>query len=218
MGLPAADRAARMLRVPLATVDNQRAQELLAKYRSITVYQANNAYRRSAEAFFVTTREEFLAVAEAAVLEAFVRYRAGDQDRERVEDGGMRAWVRRIVRDRLADYSNSLKRELGASSAGKRADAHNGVLRGKPAENASPAAQAYSKQAKTWMKSALGRLEPRDRAIVTAVLFEDETFASIGSALGFSKEFAWRRYRRALEQLRASALAAGIDNASFEVE
>lgn len=158
------------------------------------------------------------AVADAAVLEASTTYRVGDRSREKTTDGGMRAWVRLIVSSRLSDYASSLRKELGARTFSQRADAHNGVLRGKPTEEASPATAVYSRQVYDWMLDALGRLEPRERVIVTAVVFEGQTFESIGSSLGLSRPMAWRVYRKALDRLRVWAADEGIDSASLAME
>lgn len=219
------DHARRDLRVSLAGVDNATARSLLEEHRGIVTGLVQRFRPAMVGAFHVTSREDLVSVAEAAVLEAWVTYREGDVTKERREGAGFRTHVRRVVRWRLADHAGQARREapdttyrvdrkqyaddVWRSSEESRATID--PIEGIAGESPDPVEVTYLGQARDWLLGELGELDPRRRTIVVAVLLEGETQVAVARSLGLTKSRVCKIYHETLAELRQRAEEAGLD-------
>jgi RNA polymerase sigma-70 factor (ECF subfamily) len=119
-------------------------------------------------------------------------------------------WLRQITEQRLIDLH---RRHLGArmrdarreTSPSERDSQTGAVLPGYGAlagETASPSEAAMRNEFVDAMQTALERLEPLDREVLTLRHFEELTNNEAAEVLGISKTAASNRYIRALDRLR----------------
>ncbi len=121
----------------------------------------------------------------------------GFQDRG---PGSLRAWLGRIaefkaknaVRDLLRDRRD-VRREVPPKGSGVRE-----YVREKPD---SPSAHAIARELDERLRSAIGRLKPDQRIVLSLVLVEGLSMAEAGERMGRSANAAQKLYRRAKDRL-----------------
>lgn len=214
-------RASRALRRDLSTVDDARARQLLQEFARI-VDSAVRRYRAACRStFHPLTPQDLRAIAEAAVLEAYVTYREGDKSRERSAYGGLAAWTRRVVFWRVGENVQGLltfepllserddRLETRQAVAGMTAR-RDGVF---PASLCNAASQEDVVQAYelvSWLRRRLADLSQRQRTIIVSVL-NREPKVQIARRLGISKGRVSQEYGDAVAALREYARLDGID-------
>lgn len=213
MGRPRKDYAKRQLRVDLGGVDEETARRLLDEHRAqiravVTPYE-----RAAALSFFVIDRDELVAIAEAALLEAWVRYCPGDLSQERVPGSGWRAWAERIIRWRCAEYVTHVREQHPDAAA--RRDAANGVLRYAVDPDEVPLDEGlYRAELSAWLRAAIGQLPPRQRVILIGVSRGEEK-TQLARELGISRRTVHIEYAAALATLREQAARQGLDGVAL---
>lgn len=221
------DVSHRELRVDLSEVDNETAKRLLREYEAAIVVAVDKHWCRVRHAFFVATREELLATAQSAVLEAWVTYDVGDVTREKTLNGGLRSHVNRVVGWRVAEYVTLIVRGLPRSQRAdllaamqyvdtdQSSDFETNTSRFGhclPDTNQPLADEAhYTHSVRVWLRQRIGRLPPRQRIIFSEIL-RGEKQAKIGESLGIRETRVYQEYFAGLQQLRKWAKEDGIDS------
>lgn len=115
--------------------------------------------------------------------------------RQRVLPDEPVAWLVRVVRNKALSLARAEQRRQKHEEQAAR-------TRNEMAPGASFAGSLSSSMEATEVAAALAELEPDQREIVVAHLWNGLTFREIGAILGLTDSTAHRRYRSALEQLR----------------
>ena len=199
----------RAFREDLAQIDASIAEALNKQYGGDSRRIAMRCYhtvKRRAPFFAVDfDLEDLIAVADAALLEAWVAYRDGDASRDRTDSGdfsaGFTMHVRRVIYWRLRDYVEGLQSSVPPSTA--RCDIAEGAH-----EPAIFDVEVIfqNQELRVWLRSALRTLRVRERAIVTGVA-QGSSFRELGIELGLSYMTVSRYYHQALKRLRTLARA-----------
>lgn len=230
----------RDLRVPLGSVDDETARGLIAEHQPIISAQVRRFSYVAATAFHPVDREDLVALAETAVLEAYVTYREGDVARERTPKGGLRSHIRRIVCWRLSDAVGRLRagepglsarregqappqRGRGNHPSQKNSGADYGArgmvayVENLPAKlNGHEASRAfYRKQLMATLRLGLGQLSARQRRIVVGLL-RGQTQAALAAKLGLSAGRVSQEYGAALVLLREWMESRGFDSLDLD--
>ena len=221
------DAAKRDLRVNLGAVDNATAEALLVRYRACIRTHVGRYGRSLERHFYVVTCEDLRAVAETAVLEAYVRYRDDHPQRETIAGAGLGAYVDRMVRWRLADHVTAHQKE-GPSAAERRelqiGATTVGIVTGDPTREEKQKQRrdyladdrersdetVYKNQISDWLRRAIGRLEPRE-AIILISIAQGETNEAVGASLGIRRQTVNLVYHQTIKKLRRAAKRSGLD-------
>lgn len=205
---------ARAFREDLAQIDASIAEALLRQYGGDSRRIALRCYRivRRRGPFFAVDfdLEDLIAVADAALLEAWVAYRDGDASRDRADTGdfsaGFTMHVRRVIYWRLRDYVEGLH---GSQSPTKstRIDAETGLSREKDVYDVE--AIFYQNELRVWLRDALCSLNVQERAIVTGIA-QGTSQSQLARELGLSHDMVHRYYHAAIRRLREQAIIEGI--------
>jgi RNA polymerase sigma-70 factor (ECF subfamily) len=129
----------------------------------------------------------------AEALRDFGRFQGGTE-------AELRAWLRRILRNNLAnahrDHLHAAARPVGREEAGAGGQAAQVPDRGQ-----SPSARARARERDEAVERALQRLPERARQAIVLHLWDKLTFAQVGERLGCSEEAARKLFQRAAEEL-----------------
>lgn len=221
---PVSESSKRVLPLDLGEVDDATARQLLEQHRPIINTAIKRYLAASSVAFHTIPRDDLRAIAEAAVLEAFVRYREGDQSRDN-GGGGLATWVRRVVGWRVGEVvRNALACEPLQSERAESPRSPNADPNGASPQHQLPRQFHYepqqaevvqARQLVGWLRHRLRSLTPRRRVIIVSVL-KGEQKCSIARSLGISPGRVSQEYKVAVERLRELALQDGIDYLGLE--
>jgi RNA polymerase sigma factor (sigma-70 family) len=216
------DHTRRVLRRDLAGLDDATARCLRDEFRGYAQVVAAEFYNRAQQAFFPIDFDDLVDVGLAGVYEGWQAFNDRDPALEGPPTGafggGRAAYIRRVVRWRIADYVQGHMQE--APHVGTRRDAGNGVLRYQPSDEPNPDETLYRYELRFWLRSALARLPIRRRIIVTSVS-KGDSYRQLAQELGIALGTVYNEYRAGIAALRAAAAKAQLgehvpENASCE--
>jgi RNA polymerase sigma factor (sigma-70 family) len=128
--------------------------------------------------------DDLTAIAQFAVIEACSTF-------DEARGAGLRGWVHRLIRWRLAD-------EIGRLQGAGSQQTVSAEVVGQPADRETP----QDRYDQAWYREAIGKLEPR-YAVILDCRMRGYTLAEIAASLGLSVQSVFVAERKALDMLRA---------------